>query len=367
MHSRVVSVPVVGFLARWNVNYEIIHNAYLSLPVEKDHCEMVQLGHGNITDVDHCAMHVSWHVCDDLVSHDGVLYKGELYTGKLAVSHGINYCHSLDCPKCFLGGYVMRTARAIAGKVKGAVERGFGEPEHGMVSFAEEDWELPEAVLRKKGEDALLRRGIKGACLMFHGRAKRYVGGRAVSLKWRPHFHFIGFVAPLYGLCRECEYFGVSKTRTYCACEGSCVKSKWLGFEQRTRVEYERDGVVVKLMAKRNSGKTVEESVILTCKYILSHATHRVGIRKFYVVSYFGFLANKSSAKVKSVKCKAEHVCEVCASVGVRNVMKRKAHWGKERLVTDIGSPLFRKCFPSDEFDSQGLPLFVDYGGGVDG
>jgi hypothetical protein len=352
---------------RWAVNFEIVHNPYLILDVEVDHPEQVQLGHGVVTDPEHCAMHTSWYVCDDLVSHNGVVYNGELYSGKLAVSHGINYCHSLDCPRCFLGGYVMRTSRAIAGKIKGAVERGYGEPQHGMVSFPEEMRELPEPVLRKKAEAGLLRRGIKGAVLMFHGRSKRYVNGVAVSLRWRPHYHWVGFVAPSYDLCRECSFFGISKTRTYCACGGDCVRSRFLGFEQRTRKEREVDGLIVKIMAKRKSGKTVEESVIKTCKYILSHATHRVGIKKSYVVSYFGFLANRSSAKVRPVKIKPEHVCEVCASVGVHNIMKKKAHWGRERLVTDIGSPYFRKVFPSEELDGEGQPNFVDYEGGDNG
>jgi hypothetical protein len=346
--------PVVGFLGRLSVNYEIIHNAYLCLPVENDHAEFVQLGHGQVTNPNYCAAHTSWHVCDDLASHDGVLYKGELYSGKLAVSHGINYCHSLDCPRCFLGGYVNRTARAIAGKMRAGVKRGYGDVEHFTVTFSKKDWDLPEAVLRKKAEAGSLRRGIMGAAFMFHGRRIRR--GRS-SLMWSPHYHGIGFVLGTYNICRDCPYLGVSKTRTWCTNEAECV-----GFEQRTREAYQVDGLIVKVFAKRSSGKTMEESVIKTARYILSHATHRVGIKKSYVVSYFGACANK---RLKSEKIKPEYVCEVCASVGVHNVMKRKAHWGKERLVTDIGSPLFRKVFPSGEFDDLGLPLWVDYGGGV--
>jgi hypothetical protein len=103
--------------------------------------------------------------------------------------------------------------------------------------------------------------------------------------------------------------------------------------------------------------KTVEGTV----KYLLSHATHKVGIKCEHIVTYFGVLSNRN---LKSFKVKAEHVCVVCASVGVRNVGEKCAHWGKEFIATDVGDPLYLSVFASDEFDGSGLPIFVRVGGG---
>ena len=107
------------------------------------------------------------------------------------------------------------------------------------------------------------------------------------------------------------------------------------------------------------------ETVIGTASYLLSHATQRVGLKRFNIVSYFGVCANK---KMKSRDVEAVHACLVCASVGVHNVMKRVNHWGKEFIATNLGDPEYKSVFASDEFDGSNLLNFpyssVERGGG---
>jgi hypothetical protein len=74
-----------------------------------------------------------------------------------------------------------------------------------------------------------------------------------------------------------------------------------------------------------------------------------------------------SNNKFKGKKPDVTVPCPVCAVVGVRNVMVKKAHLGEEHIVRDVRAPEFRKVFPMDEFDSSGSPNFVDFcGGGVE-
>lgn len=342
---------LVTFLDRLRVNAGIIHNKYLVYPVKKgDHDEWCQVGRGQITDLLWCGRHTSFFICRDKEAHEGVVYHDVDYSKKDAVVHGHIWCKNKDCPKCFLDGWVGHASRAIWGKLSAGVKRGYGDVEHFSISFSRSMWGLPQAVLRKKAEDACLRRGISGA-LVSHARR---INRRERCLEFGIHYHGLGFVKGLYDRCRECSYLMVSKSRSWCSNADDCE-----GFEQRTRREYQIDGVVVKVMGKRASGLTMEESVIKTVRYILSHASYVRSFRKrFYIVSYFGACANK---KLKSLKVRAVHDCPVCASVGIRNVMSPCSHWGSEFIATDIGDSWYVKCFPSEEFDKSGLPKFVDY------
>lgn len=331
--------PLVSYVDYLNVNFAIRKNAYLWLPVADDgHGEWLQAGRGQPTSP-LCGKHTSWYVCRDKESHKSVVFEGIDYTGKVAVSHGHLWCHKTLCPVCFLKGWVLREARAIVGKMDAGVEKGYGEVEHFSVSFPPEMWDLPESVLRVKAERALLVRGVLGGALMFHGRRKSKKKG---GLYWSPHYHGLGFVRGGYDVCREC-----TNVRPH-DCWG-CG-----GFEGRTRRENEKDSCVVRVFGKR-------KTVIGTATYQLSHVSVRVGLKRFHVVSYFGVCSNK---RLKSHKVQAVEVCPVCASVKVENVMVRCCHWGKEFVATNIGDPRYESCFASEEFDSSGLPIWVDFGGG---
>lgn len=331
---------VVSVLDRINCNVKILKNAYLTLPVVDGHIEICQVGRGQVSSPDFCGKHTSYYVCRDLKHHDGVVYGGVDFTKKIAVSHGHLWCKNAGCPVCFLDGWRERAARSIVGRLDVGVERGFGEVEHFTVSPARGDWELPIEVLRRKAEVACLKRGILGACLIFH--ARRINRGHG-ALKYAPHFHALGFIRGGYGICRDCGVPSLSK------CEGC------RGFEARTRAFNLEDGYIVKVHDRR-------KTVLGTARYILSHASYKLGIKRFHIVTWFGVLG---CSKLKGRKLKAERVCAVCDSVGVRNVMVRSIHRGKEFIATNIGDSRYKSVFASDESDSSGLPLWVDYRGGV--
>jgi hypothetical protein len=341
-----------SFSERLHANHAISKNRYLTLPVADDgHGEYVQVGRGQVTSPVWCARHTSFFICRDKDVHQGVVHDRVDFSGKDAVSHGHRWCKKPECPRCFLDGWDGDNARAIWGKLSSGVEVGFGVVEHFTVSFPKSDYSLPFDVLRKRAEDGCLRRGIMGAALIPHARR---IDRKNKCLKFSFHFHGLGFVRGGYDICRNCSVFLSGRCGVDC---GECK-----GYEARTRREKVNDGLIVKIFAKRASGASMEESVILTARYVLSHASYIPSFRKrFYILSYFGVCANR---RLKSCKVPAVHNCPVCASVGVKNVMVRCSHWGDESIVTDIGDPRYVKCFPSDSFDGSGLPLFVDYGGG---
>jgi hypothetical protein len=331
-----------GFSERLRLNRAILKNAYLTLPVVDEHLEIVQVGRSRVSCPDFCGKHTSFYMCRDVEHHRGVVLDGVDFTGKAVLGHGHLWCKNAGCPICFLNGWRERAARAIVGRLDVGVERGFGEVEHFTVSPPRTALGLPIGDLRRMSEDACLKRGWLGFCLIFH--ARRIDRGHG-SLKWSPHFHGLGFVRGGYADCRACG------TPTLVRCEG-CG-----GFEARTRALYLEDGFIVKVHDRR---RTVSGTV----RYILSHASYRVGIRRFHIVAWCGVLG---CSKLKGRKVWAERLCSVCDSVGVRNVMVRVIHRGKEFVATNIGDPLYRSVLAVDEFDSEGSPLFVDYGRGAVG
>jgi hypothetical protein len=350
----VVSVEIGSheFQRRLSLNHAILRNAYLYLPIADDgHGEYLQVGRGQISSSTWCGRHTSFFVCRDKSVHQSVVLDGVDFSGKDAVSHGHRWCKKPECPTCFLNGWAGDNARAIWGKLKSGVDKGFGDVEHFSVSFGKENFGLPEAVLRKRAEDGCFRRGIWGAVLILHARR---IDRKNKNLKFGIHYHGLGFVRGGFDICRNCEVFKSSRCGSGC---GGCK-----GYEARTRREKVKDGLIVKIFAKRSSGFSMEESTVKTARYILSHASYIPSFRKrFYIVSYFGECANK---RLKSCKISAIQNCPVCASVGVKNVMVKCSYWGDENIPRDIGNPLYRKCFPSDSFGGSGLPLFVDIGGG---
>jgi hypothetical protein len=62
---------------------------------------------------------------------------------------------------------------------------------------------------------------------------------------------------------------------------------------------------------------------------------------------------------MKGKKAKAVATCPACHSE-----MVRKHHWGKRVIAKDIGDPSYQKWFVDDEFDTLGLPNYVDAAGG---
>lgn len=343
--------------SRLQLNRAILYNAYLRYPVEKGELDKwLQVGRGVVTDPVWCGRHTSFFICREKDVHKGVVFREMDFSEKDAVGHGHKWCNKPSCPRCFLEGWAGHAARAIWGKMSSGIDKGLGEVEHFTVTFPSSMWGLPEFVLRKKAKLACLRRGVSG-CLIPHARR---IDKRKRVLKAGLHYHGLGFFKRGYDRCRDCAFLMVSNSRSSCGKEEDCN-----GFEQVTRREYKVDGLIVKIMDRRSSGLTVEESVIKTARYVLSHASYLPSFQKrFYIVSYFGDCSNK---RLKSKKIRAVRKCPVCASVGVTSVMSRCVHWGKEFIAKDIGDGWYLKCFPSEEFDESGLPKFADYGGGGSG
>ena len=169
--------------------------------------------------------------------------------------------------------------------------------------------------------------------MIFHGYRK---DRRRRVLVFSPHYHVLGFIRGGFDVCRGCVHV-----------REDCVSCS--GFKGREVREFAKDGYLVKVFERR-------KTVVGTVFYQLHHATVRVGVKRFHVVTHFGVCAN---SRLKGRKVEVVPVCPAC-----HGEMAKKVHVGEEFIVRDVGSPLYRKVFPFDEFDGSGLPNFVDAGGG---
>jgi len=322
-----------SFPDRLRLNRAILKNDYWKLPVDrKGHENYQPVGHGQRTS-DFCGKWLSFQVCDHKELHEGVVVDGIDCTGKIVVSHSHLWCHKSSCPVCFIRGWSVREARNIEGRLEVASERGFGDVEHLTVSVPVEDYGLSEEVLRRKSRMALLVRGVLGGVMIFHGYRK---DRRRGVLSWSPHYHVLGFIRGGFDVCRDCVHD-----------RGDCRSCSF--FKGREVREYAKDKYLVKVFQKR-------KTVIGTAFYQLNHATIRLGIKRFHVATWFGVCGY---SKLKGKKLKAVATCPACHSE-----MVKKAHWGKRVIARDIGDPEYLEWFVDDEFDSSGLPNYVDAGGG---
>jgi hypothetical protein len=356
LHSR-LAFRELSYIDRLSMNSQIRLNKYLCYPVVDDWTDCFQNGRGQVTDFDWCGRHVSVWICRD--GHDGVTFHGEDFSGKDAVVHQHRWCGKPECPICYLNGFASEGARAIWAKLSAGVAKGYGAVEHFQVSFSAVEVEevrrnFPKSwveVMRKRAVDACLRRDILGAALMVHFRRIDRVNR---TLKKGLHFHGLGFCGGGYDICRGCSWLVRDKRRScWCACEDECK-----GFEQRTRRAFEKDGVIVKVFGKRGAGRTEEEAVIRTAKYVLSHAGfQRVEGRRFYEISYFGCCANK---RLRSLKVPRVNNCPVCASVGKVSPMVKAHYVGSGFIVRDIGDVNYQKVFSSSKVNEWGSSDFLD-------
>jgi len=151
-------------------------------------------------------------------------------------------------------------------------------------------------------------------------------------LVWSPHYHVLGFVVGGYARCRECER------------KWNCLKGCG-DFDDRAWQGYEMDGYYVKVFAER-------KTVFGTAHYQLNHATVRLGVRRFHVVTWFGSCGNR---KFKSADVDAEVLCPACQSEMVKSVYMGKCH-----IVKNVGHVDYVSWFVFDEFDENGEPNFID-------
>lgn len=227
----------------------------------------------------------------------------------------------------------MRGARSIQSRIEEGERLGLGVPEHITVSVAIADRDLPESVMRKRSWDALRDRGGSGAGFIFHGYRKNE--GRKV-LVWSPHYHAIGVINGGFDRCRECSH-DVNDCRS---CDG---------FKGREVRGFAKDGYLVKVHDKR-------KTVFGTAHYQLNHATIRLGIKRFQVVTWFGTLSYR---KFKSTPLESQDVCSVC-----HGDMTKAAYVGKRRIVKGVGVVGYVPVFVDDEFNESGEPNYIDFVGG---
>jgi len=315
---------------RLSLNRQILKSPYWMLPVDDvGHENYMPVGRGQKSS-DFCASWVGLLVCKNFELHKGIFVNGVDCTDKVVVRHRHMWCHNSSCPACFIRGWSVRQARSIEGRFVEGDKRGFGKVEHVVVSVPVADRDLPESVLRKKCRDALRDRGVVGGGMIFHGY--RIDKNRKV-LSWSPHYHSLGYIENGgFDRCRDC----VHKREDCRSCDG---------FKGKEVRGFAKDGYLVKVMAER-------KTVFGTAFYQLNHATVRVGIKRFHVVTWFGSCGNR---KFKSAKVKAKVLCPVCGSEMVRSV-----HVGKRRLIKDIGHVDYVPWFVDDEFDANGEPNYID-------
>jgi len=275
------------FLAeRVKWNKRILENPYWFLPVDdKGHEDFMPVGRGVPTS-DWCGKYRGLLVCKNVDGHQGHALKGSDSTNKVVVRLQHFWCKTSSCPVCFINGWSVRGARFITGRLNEAVKLGFGEVEHVVVSLPKSDYDLSHGVFRGNAVRVLKSRGVAGGGMIFHGFR---IDSKRRVLGWSPHFHVLGSIRGGYG-CRECE-------RKWNCLEG-CG-----GFDDRSYQEFLKDGYYVKVMDKR-------KTVFGTAWYQLNHATIRLGIKRFHVVTWFGICGYRN---FKGVKHFSEVPCPVCS------------------------------------------------------
>jgi hypothetical protein len=308
---------------RVRLNRQILGNPYWYFPFEdkSDNGECFQPNGRGVVTSDACAVHRGFKVCKDVEAHKGVVKGGVDYTGKIVVRHKHWWCNSPTCPKCFIRGHAVRVARGIEKRIDKGVERGFGKPEHVVVSPRLEDYGLREKVLRSKCRDALRRRGVfAGAMIYHHFRIdwERHV------LKVGKHYHTIGFVRGGYN-------------------RGA---NNWDNdFEMRTREEFKKDGYIVKVKGERLT-------VFGTCWYQLHHASVKIGVRRSKQVNWFGEMAY-NNFKGGKLDLKAEVKCPVCEGETVD-----ARYDGAEFIPQSIGDVDYKAWFGVDASRSSDFVEF---------
>ena len=326
-----LSVEAVNraFSRRLSLNRAILKSPYWVLPVDDvGHNNFMPVGRGLRSSVV-CGRWIGFSVCKNVAEHNGVSVGGVDCTGKVVVRHRHMWCHKSSCPVCFIRGWSVRGARSVEGRLIEAVNRGFGDVEHILVSVPVVDYDLSESVLRAKCRKALFDRGVIGGCMIFHGYR---VDKKRGVLVWSPHYHVLGFVVCGYARCRECER------------KWNCLKGCG-DFDDRAWQGFQKDKYFVKVFKKR-------KTVFGTAFYQLNHATIRVGIVRFHAVTWFGSCGN---CKFKSANVDVEVLCPACESVMVKSV-----YMGKRHIVKNVGHVDYVPLFVFDEFDENGEPNFID-------
>jgi hypothetical protein len=325
-----------AFRERLAMNHQLLQKKYWFLPVDDvGHENFVPVGRGKKSSYI-CGLWTSVTVCKNVAGHSGISVKGMDCTNKVVAWHNHLWCHNPLCPVCFIRGWSVRGAKAITGRLEEGVRRGFGKIEHVTVSPKFADHDLPIEVLINMCRVALRDRGgveVSGSSIIHGYRVDR---DRNV-LKWSPHLHCLAFLEGQgFDRCRDCSH-------VYGDCD-AC--SGFKGCEVRG---YKEDGILVKVHGERTT-------VFGTAFYLLNHATLKLGVKRFHVVTYFGKCGNRKYASGKS---ETKNVCPACGEEGVKCY-----HVGKKHLVKDIGDEDYVPLFVDDQFGENGEENYIEIVGG---
>lgn len=322
---------------RVRLNRQILENKYWFLPVyDKGHENYMPVGRGDVSS-DHCGRWVSYHICEDVDAHKGVVKNGVDYTDMMVVRNKHLWCHRSACPICFIRGWSVRQAMFIDARLAVAVERGFGKVEHVIVSPSKEDYDLSESALRVKARKIAVASGVNGYCMIFHGFR---IDRKRDVLAWRPHYHILGFVDGGYDRCRRCK-------------GGDCYGCD--GIQGRCYRAYQKSGYIVRVLDER-------QTVYGTCWYQLHHSTIRLGIKRFHVVTWGGRCAH-NNFKTGELKPMAEQVCPIC-----EGEMDRVFYVGERRFAKNVGDVDYKAWFAvhvseiDDFIDAVGSRVSKEYG-----
>jgi hypothetical protein len=309
-------------------NRQILEKAYWYYPVDdKGYEDFMPVGRG-VPASDYCGLHRGFVTCNNVEGHKGHVFKGQDTTGKVLVRQQHFWCKKSVCPVCFIRGWSVRGANKIEARLNTAVNRGFGKVEHIVVSLPDSDYGLWYEHFRRKVLKIAFACRVIGGCMIFHGF--RIDSARKV-LAWSPHFHVLGFIGGGYDVCRRCK-------------GGDCYKCG--GTDGASYRIYRKSGYIVRVLDERLT-------VFGTAWYQLNHATTRIGIKRFPVITWFGKCGYRNFKADEPFF--AGVPCDVCCEI-----MDRGFHVGKRHIVKHLGRVGYARVFLDDEFDESGKPNYVD-------
>lgn len=326
-----------GLAERVRINPKIMENPYWFLPVCDDSHDAIlwmPVGRGNPSS-ERCALHRGWRMCDETSLHgshvDGYGVDG---AGKIVWKHRHWWCKNAACPKCFVYGWAVRRANHIEQRLN-VFKIFYGEIDHLTISIPARDYDLPYEVVRKKAMDAALNRGVLGGCMIIH----RYrISRKHRCLERGIHFHIIGFIRGGFDRCRDCNHE-----------RGDCASCD--GFKGREVRGYKQDGYLVKVLGKR---KTIWGTAFYQCH----HASMKVGVRRFQIVTWFGACgcAKRTGSKVSD---RGVTKCPVC-----ERPMKDKVRMSTAHVATDIADRGYQRWFFEVPYSEDGSPNYAGTGCG---
>jgi hypothetical protein len=272
------------------------------------------VGHELVTNPDTCGKVVSMKGCLHVEKHHVVTLECVDYTGKIFFRKIRMYCYKSSCPICYKKGWAVREAESIEYRLKESSKR-FGLVEHLVASVPFSAYHLPYKAMRALVRKILMKRGVIGGCMIFHGfRYKSSLG-----FFWSPHFHVLGFILGGYSRCRNCGNQ---------VCKGYGNFGKCDGFEAVTRRFYEKDGFIVKVFGRR-------VTIFGSAWYQLHHSSYDSSVKNFHIATWFGVCSYR---KLKITPKERRQLCPICQSelVEIRYIGSRFEQFeGKREGFTD--------------------------------